>query len=442
MAIDVSNQVAKAELSLSQKKYEMAIEVFLRVLEVDPDNRAARRGVRIAALKKSENNYPSGLSIKLGTAGARMGMMHPNPENRFKAFEDYLKTDPKNADIGFQLAEQLEKAGHLNGAIGALEALLEANPRDGRARTAAGRLLAPKEPAKALEHLEAALKLDAKNQEAIKLRKDLAAEISIKKTGFESARTTHDLLRDKEKAKELAQDGRLQRDVGETLDIVGRLELRVKQTPSDKKSLRELARAYSSVSRYDDAKAAWEKLIALDEGDFDAKVQLGDLKLAQVDRALLAAEKKGDKVAVENLQRRRLETQIEEFSMRVAEHPTDLGLRYALGEAYLKAGRLDEAVGEFQKAVKDPRKRVDSLNMLGEAFLQQGLFDLAARQLERALEESPGLNSERGKAVVYTLGLLREKQGDRKAALDEFLKIYEVDVSFRDVAKKVTELSK
>ena len=132
---------------------------------------------------------------------------------------------------------------------------------------------------------------------------------------------------------------------------------------------------------------------------------------------------------------------IEEFATRVAEHPTDMALRFSLGEQYLKAGRLDEAIGEFQRSVKDPRKRIDSLGLLGECFLQKGLYDLAARQLEKALEESPGLNSERGKAVVYNLGVLREKQGDMPAAKEQFLKVYEVDVSFRDVADKVTRLS-
>jgi tetratricopeptide (TPR) repeat protein len=102
---------------------------------------------------------------------------------------------------------------------------------------------------------------------------------------------------------------------------------------------------------------------------------------------------------------------------------------------------VDDAIGEFQKAVKDPRKRVDALCKLGECFIEKQLYDLAARQLEKAVEESPGLNSERGKELIYTLGVLRERQGQFAAARDEFLKVYEVDVSYRDVADRVTKLS-
>ncbi|MCG3133909.1 MAG: Beta-barrel assembly-enhancing protease [Planctomycetes bacterium] len=442
MAIDVSKQVQKAEQAFQTKKYEMAIEIYLQALQIDPDNRAARRGIRLASLKKTENNYPSSLSIKLSTASTRVGMLHPTAEQRFPAYEAYLKVDPKNTDIGHQLAEALEKAGHQNGAIGVLEAIVEINPKDGQARTSLGRLLAGKEPQKALEHLEAALKIDPKNQLAIKTRKDLAAELSIKRAGFETARTTHDLIRDKDKARELNQADRLQRDASESGDHISRIEARVRQTPGDRKLLRELARAYASANRTADAENAWQKIIDSDPADFDAKVQLGDLRLGQIDRALAVAEQKGDRIAVDNLTRRRTEAQIAEFTMRVSEHPTDLGIRYQLGEALLRAGRLDEATGEFQKCVKDPRRRVDAMCLLGECFLQQGLHDLAARQLEKALEESPGLNSERGKAIVYTLGVLRESQGDRAAARDEYLKVYEVDVSFRDVAKKIAALSK
>ena len=52
------------------------------------------------------------------------------------------------------------------------------------------------------------------------------------------------------------------------------------------------------------------------------------------------------------------------------------------------------------------------------------------------------MQQERGKQVVYNLGVLREKQGNLPAAKEEFLKVYEVDVSFRDVAEKVTRLSR
>lgn len=441
MAIDVSSQVAKADQAAAQRKYDMAIDYYLAALQIDPDHRGARRGVRLATLRRVEHSYPSGFAIKSQTLHLRGMMLSPKADQKISACESYLKIDPKNTEVALTLAKACEAAGYPNAAIGVYEALIELSPKEVAAYVAAGRLLAGKEPANALKHLETALKLDPKNPEALKLRKDLAAELSIKKTGFEGARTTHDLLRDKERTKDLDAAQRLHRSAEETVDVIGRLKRQVEASPNDARILRQLAKAQAASNLYDDSTATWKRILEIDAGDFDAKVQLGDLRIARIDRALVKAQAAGDKAEVARLEAERTQVTIDEYNIRVAEHPTDMTLRYALGEQYLKAGRVDDAISEFQKSVKDPRKRIESLNLLGECFIQKGLFDLAARQLESALKESPGLNSERGKAIVYNLGVLREKQGNLAAAKEEFLKVYEVDVSFRDVAEKVTRLS-
>jgi len=440
MAIDVSKQVAKAESAFQSRKFELAVEIYLQALEIDPDNRQARRGVRMAALKKTEHSYPSAFSIKISTAPTRVAMANPNPERRASACEAYLKVDPKNTDVAHKLGETLEKAGYLNGAIGVYEALVATAPKDELAYVNLGRLLGPKEPEPAIEYLEKALSLNSKNQMAIKIRKDLAAELSILRTGFETARTTHDLLRDKDKAKELMDADRVGRSAGDSGDYIGQLKQQVQENPRSTAALRKLAMAYVQSSSYDEAEETWGRVLEVDPADFDARVKLGDLRISRCQRELAAAKAAGDAARTKELRARLLQTQIDEFRTRVAEHPTDLALRHELGQALLRAGEVDEAIGEFQKAVKDPRKRFEALSFLGECFLRKELYDLAARQLERALEESPGLNSDQGKRVVYNLGLLHEKQGDVAAARERYLSIYEVDVSYRDVAKKVTEL--
>ena len=442
MAIDVSSQVAKADSAAAQRKYDMAIDYYLAALQIDPDHRGARRGVRLAALRRVEHNYPSGLSIRLqGTPLLGAIKIAPKPEQKIAACESYLKLDPKNTDVALSLAKACEAAGFANAAIGVYEALVEYAPKEVPAYVNLGRLLAGKEPQNALKFLEIALKLDPRNADAIKLRKDLAAELSIKKTGFETARNTHDMLRDKDKARELESAQRMQKSTEESSDVITRIRRQVESSPNDPKLLRQYAKAQAASNLYDESAATWKRLIEIDPGDFDAKVQLGDLRISRVDRAIVKARQGNDKAELARLEAERTSVTVEEYNVRVAEHPTDMALRFSLGEVLLSAGRIDEAIGEFQRAVKDPRKRIDALALLGECFIQKGLYDLAARQLEKALDESPGLNSERGKAVVYNLGVLREKQGDIAAAKEQFLKVYEVDVGFRDVADKVTKLS-
>jgi tetratricopeptide (TPR) repeat protein len=441
MAIDVSSQVAKADQAAAQRKYDMAIDYYLAALQIVPDHRGARKGVRLATLKRLEHSYPSGFAIKAQTMHLQALMRAPKAEQKISACEAYLKIDPKNVDVAHLLAKSCEQAGFANAAIGVNEAIVEYAPKETGAYVNLGRLLQSKDPPAALKHLETALKLDPKNADALKLRKDLAAELSIKKTGFETAKNTHDLLRNKEGTKDLDAAQRMHRSDAETGDIITRIKKQIEASPNDARLLRQLAKAQAASNLYDESAATWKRILELDPGDFDAKVQLGDLRIARIDRALVKAQQSNNQAEIARADAERTTVTIEEYTIRVTEHPTDMALRFSLGEQFLKAGRLDDAISEFQKAVKDPRKRIDSLGLLGECFIQKGLYDLAARQLEKALEESPGLNSERGKQVVYNLGVLREKQGNIAAAKEEFLKVYEVDVSFRDVADKVTRLS-
>lgn len=441
MAIDVSKQVAKAEAAAAKRRYDVAIEIYIQALEIDPDNRRARKGVRLAALKKHEHSYPSKMSIKLSTSGARLGMMQPNADRKLSACEAYLKVDPKNVNVAYTLADTAEKAGYHDAAIGCLEAMIEYAPKEEKAYVSLGRLLSSKEPDQAIEYLEKALALNPRNQEAIKLRKDTAAELSIKKTGFETARTTHDMLRNKSDTYGRLNADRMQRTEDQNLDYIGRLEQQVQSNPDDRELRNKLARAYASGGRFNDAAKTYKEMIDRNDGDYDAKVQLGDLRLNQIKRRIAAAKQKGDDAQVKQFEEQLAKVKVQEFKIRVAEHPTDLALRYTLGQALLELGDVDGAIAQFQKSIADPRKRFDSLRLLGDCFMQKGLYDLAAMQLEQALDESPGLNSESGKAVVYSLGLLRERQGDLAAARDQFTKIYMVDISFEDVGQKVTEIS-
>jgi tetratricopeptide (TPR) repeat protein len=76
---------------------------------------------------------------------------------------------------------------------------------------------------------------------------------------------------------------------------------------------------------------------------------------------------------------------------------------------------------------------------LGACFQKKGLPDLAEKQLKTALEESSAA-SERGKSILYNLGLIAEQAGRKSDAFNWFSRIYEVDIAYRDVAKKIETL--
>jgi tetratricopeptide (TPR) repeat protein len=102
---------------------------------------------------------------------------------------------------------------------------------------------------------------------------------------------------------------------------------------------------------------------------------------------------------------------------------------------------MDGAISEFQQTVRDPRRKIDSLTMLGNCFIQKGMFDLAENQLQKALDETGGM-SDRKKEILYSLGLLKERQDKPEGALEEYKKIYEVDINFRDVSDRIASARK
>jgi tetratricopeptide (TPR) repeat protein len=76
------------------------------------------------------------------------------------------------------------------------------------------------------------------------------------------------------------------------------------------------------------------------------------------------------------------------------------------------------------------------MNLLGWCYGKLGMFDLATRQLEEASKEIPSMD-ETKKEIVYNLGLVYERMGDREKSLACMKQIYEAEHGYKDVASRV-----
>ena len=97
-----------------------------------------------------------------------------------------------------------------------------------------------------------------------------------------------------------------------------------------------------------------------------------------------------------------------------------------------------EAIAEFQKSQGNPNKRLASMSMLAQCFAKRGMNDSAVRTLQNAIKEKPAFDEEK-KDLIYNLGCVFEKMGKKAEAIEQFLIIYESDVAYRDVGKKVDD---
>jgi tetratricopeptide (TPR) repeat protein len=130
------------------------------------------------------------------------------------------------------------------------------------------------------------------------------------------------------------------------------------------------------------------------------------------------------------------EVRLSQAEARVRAHPNDGQYHFELGEALYKVGQYKRAVEELQLGLKQPSVRYQALNLMGLSFMKRGMLDFAVKQLALAESELPGMD-ETKKEITYNLGLAYEASKEPAKALEQWKKIYEVDMSYRDVAQRV-----
>ena len=172
-----------------------------------------------------------------------------------------------------------------------------------------------------------------------------------------------------------------------------------------------------------------------------------DLQIRQFDLAIDAREQfieanpgtpesEGYAAELESLKKQRADLALEAARSRVDQNPTDLQLRFELGEILVDLENWQEAIPELQKARQNPNVRMRAMSLLGQCFTARGMLDLAAKTLSDAVAELLVMDAVK-KDVIYNLGLVYEKMGDAQKTVDCMKQIYEVDYGYRDVAKRV-----
>jgi tetratricopeptide (TPR) repeat protein len=442
----VADLKAKAREAFKRKSYDHAVEIYVEAIQFAPDDSELYEGFHQAATKAREGR---GRGLFGGMSKLALGTVR-EPSKRLVAAARHLAKHPEDKGAWMSVGEAGQAGGFLNAAQFGFRTAAKLDPEDNQAWKRLGEVLYKLGRIKeATEAYDQAVRIDSKDQEALKMRKNLAAEGALKTSGYETAKSSRELIRDKDVAGRLERDQRLQMTAQDATDEAERLRLEIAKDPAG--ALRTRTRLAEVLLQKGDREGCLRELLEvqrLDPSNYDLTVKIGDLRLTSVQEAFerarsafQASEGDATRAALEKARGDLLEARLAEFGRRVREHPTDLAERYKFGATLLMAGRLDEAISEFQKTLKDPRRKTDSLLRLGEAFEKKNLLDLAAKQIEKAAEDFQNLETDRAKEIVYRLAELHERRGAKAEAAREYTKIYEVDIGFRDVAAKLAALS-
>jgi tetratricopeptide (TPR) repeat protein len=173
-------------------------------------------------------------------------------------------------------------------------------------------------------------------------------------------------------------------------------------------------------------------------------------KMVNALRALEAKAKAGEAGAKAQYAKDRmalLDYRLKSFVEREKRYPTASNIQFELALVYDELARtkndkslFDEAIKRFQWTFQDPKYRIDAGLRMGLGFQAKNQYDLALKRFDETLKFLE-MKDDRWESLTYAKGDTLEMSGRRDDAKKVFLEVYEVDVAFRDVAKRVENLS-
>src|SRR5438034_5515226 len=442
----------KAMAAIELQNFGYAISLLQELLKQEPEFLTGRQLLRRAEVTKGKSAKKSFFNISTAPIGVMKAQreMKTDPKRAVEMLEDVLEMEPYNRQANLLLKEAALAAGWPEIGIFALRTLLKEHPRDVKVLHELGRLYHQlgdhENEVEVYNQITATNPLDA---QALRLGKDALARASMKRGGWTEAESYRDLIKDKDEAISLEQQSRI-RLTGEALDQqIAETYARHQAEPENLDSARRLGELREQKDDFESAIRWYQYDADLSKGaDTGLLRKISDLKMKCLEREIAAIEEflstytaRDEVYAEKSGQLRaakvsRAEILITDAQERMKRNPTDLQLRFELGENFFNAGRFREAVPELQRARQNPHARLKAMNVLGCCYSELGMLDLAMKQLEEASREILPMDAMK-EEIVYNLGLVYERMGNLEKTLACMKQIYEVDYGYRDVARRV-----
>ena len=442
--VDYSKHIQKAEEAARRRNYDFAIQLYQKLLEIDPDVGEARAGLR-RALKLRHDQKKGGKLFKMikgagPLAAAKTFSKAGKHDAAARQLETYLASNPMDEDANLLLGNSLERAEHFKSALAVYEFLAEIAPRNPEGLKRAGAMMrVDGDIAKALEYYERALEADPRDRDAIKARKDLSAEAALNRSRFDEVEHSREQIMNKDQAVELERNQRLHLSEDELKDQLARLEERYAEDSSNPDLMVEMADVHTRLRDLEAAIELVERALTYRRESVDLKEKLGKLQIKLLKKHIAQADREGDQDTADRLEVELKQAEIAELERRLELTPGDSQLRLALGRAYIKSENFDQAASELQKAVQDPRLADEAHSLLARCFQEKGFLDLARKEYEKALAGHPTVD-EAAREILYNLGAIAEAEGNPAEARSYYSRIFEIDIGYRDVASKMEHL--
>src|SRR5438045_3197828 len=442
----------KAVAAVELRHLRYAILLLKEILKQEPQFLMGRQLLRRTEVTKNKSTKRSFFNISTApiTVMKAQREIKKDPKRAVEMLEKVLEDEPYNRQANVALKEAATAAGWPEIGVFAMRTLLEENARDIKVLHELGRLYHELgENDQEVEVYNQIIEINPLDAEALRLGMDAAAHASMKSGGWTEAESYRDLIKDKEMAISLEQQSRI-RLTGESLDQqITEIYARHKAEPANVDLLRRLGVLNEQKEDLEAAVGWYQYAADLTKGADGGLVRkVSDLRTKRLECEIAAHEEflsthdtahelyATRSEELKAAKAKRAEILVTDARERVARNPTDLQLRFELGEHLVSARRFREAVPELQRARQNPHARLKAMNLLGCCYGELGMLDLATKQLAEASKEILPMDAMK-KEIVYNLGLIYERMGDREKSLACMKQIYEVEHGYKDVATRV-----
>ena len=446
----VVKYIDKAKQLLT-KDPNYSVDILHNIVKANPNCFEVRKLLREAQSKtidSKKSGLISGIFSKLSSR-VNENAIRKSPEKFLDSAEEQIKLNYSNISAHKSLAIASEELGLIETSLLAYESLFNLDQKNLKVgKNLISKLLENNKPEKAISIGDMLLKIFPADDEIQDLIKKASVQQTVDKGKWEEEKSFRDKLKDEDEAQRLEQSSRAQTGEEGLRSLIAESLKKAEDEPENINTLKDLVNYYRKLNEFDSALEWLDKARSLESGKADVNLEtlmvtLKREKMAEAINIVQAQldENPTDKAIVEkldNLKKEEHDFRLSQSESLVQRYPNEFSYRYELGELYKEAGNIDGAIKELQLALRSPKVRIKALVLLGQSYIEKGFYDLAAEQLLIAKSEIPGITDIK-KEVIYDLGRCYESQGDSDKAIIEFKALYGIDISYRDVAKKIDD---
>lgn len=462
---------AKAKELISEGGFDYAIQLLLTCCKLDPANFFYRQTLRKTQKDKYGNNLRGSRFAFLTTprwkAKLRVAKRSREYLKALEYGEQVLCRNPWDLGAQMDMAESFDALGLSDLAVFTLDQARQKYPKDATLNRALARQFEKRgDFQKAMVLWQLVRDINPTDVEAAHKAKDLAANATIQKGGYEEAAagTKDSPVLNRIEAQSASKQHKLDREAEPLLR-------RIEADPTEPALYLQLAAVYRKNGQEDRARAVLQQGLGPTGNAFQIQLELMELDLAPVrknlelaearlrklkDRARAARENPDDTpktkgaeeeelsetelVALRSkLAKEVLAREIEVYRVKAERFPNELAHRIELGTRFYKLDRLDDAIAELQQARRDERLKWRAALLLGMCFKKRNNWRLAQRNFEEGLASVPAEEEATKKELLFQLASGAAENGDLPRAIDLGHELANLDFAFKNIGKLLDE---